>query len=192
MIEFFYSVVFFIVAVGVLVSFHEYGHYWVARKLGVSVLRFSIGFGPSLFSFRMKNRETEYVVAAIPLGGYVKMLDEHHGEVAVNELPRAFNRQPLYKRSAIVAAGPIFNFLLAGLLFWAAFVIGTEGIRPVVGEVVPNSSAQHAGLQAGDEILRVGGKENRSWRQNQMHIVGRTVSGEPIEFDILSLSLIHI
>ncbi len=182
-----YSIVFFIVALGVLITFHEYGHYWVARKLGVSVLKFSIGFGPSLFKYRLKNRETEYVVAAIPLGGYVKMLDETHDEVSAEDLPRAFNRQPLIKRSAIVAAGPIFNFLLAGLLYWAVFLLGTEGIRPVVGEVVPDSFAYQAGLQQGDLITRVDGKENRSWRHNQMTIVDRIVSAEPLELQVESV-----
>ncbi len=179
-----HSAIFFVIAVGVLISFHEFGHYWVARKVGVSVLRFSIGFGPALLSFKPKNRETEYVVSAIPLGGYVKMLDENQGEVSPEEVPRAFNRQPLYKRSAIVLAGPMFNFLLAALLYWAVFLIGVEGVRPIVGEVVPDSPAQQAGLQPGDEIVRIDGRDNRSWNQNRMRIIDRAISGEPLLLEV--------
>ncbi len=188
MTELIYSIIFFVVAVGVLISFHEYGHYWVARKLGVSVLKFSIGFGPSLFKFNLPKRETEYVIAAIPLGGYVKMLDESVDEVPEDQLPKAFNRQPLYKRSAIVAAGPFFNFLLAGLLYWAVFLIGTEGLRPVVGSVAPNSIAQQAGIVAGDEILQVGGSENKSWRHNQIYVIDRIVNGEILEMVVRDVS----
>lgn len=185
MTQFLYSIVFFVVAVGVLISFHEYGHFWVARRLGVSVLKFSIGFGPPLLRFRLKNKETEYVVAAIPLGGYVRMLDENAGEVPQDQLHRAFNRQVLWKRSAIVAAGPLFNFLLAGLLYCAVFLIGTEGLRPVIGYVKPDSIAARAGVTVGDEIVAVEGRRNRAWRENHFYIFDRVMSGDPVHLELL-------
>ena len=126
------SIVGFIIAIGVLVAFHEFGHYWVARRLGVKVLRFSIGFGKPLFGWSGKDG-TEYVISAIPLGGYVKMLDEREGEVAPQEAHRAFNRKPVSVRAAIVAAGPLFNFLFALLAYWLIFVAGTQEMRPVIG-----------------------------------------------------------
>ena len=118
-----YSVVFFVIAIGVLVTFHEFGHYWVARKLNVKVLRFSVGFGKPLWTWRRRigNDEIEYVIAAIPLGGYVKMLDERETPVDSEDLHRAFNKQPLRHRAAIVAAGPVFNFILAIALYWIVF-----------------------------------------------------------------------
>jgi regulator of sigma E protease len=149
------SVASFLVAVGVLVTVHEFGHFWVARRLGVKVLRFSIGFGKPLWSRRFGDDDTELVVAALPLGGYVKMLDEREGEVPEKELRRAFNRQPLATRSAIVLAGPLFNFLFAILAYWLMFVSGVPGIRPVVGEVEAGSYAEEAGFRRGDEILAI-------------------------------------
>src|ERR1051326_167355 len=123
MLEVIWSIAAFIVAIGVLVSFHEFGHFWVARRLGVKVLRFSIGFGKPMWIRRGRDG-VEYALSAVPLGGYVKMLDEREGLVAPNDLPRAFNRQPVYKRIAIVAAGPISNLLLATFLNWTVFVLG--------------------------------------------------------------------
>ena len=180
------NLVFFIVAVGVLISFHEYGHFWVARRLGVSVLRFSIGFGPPLLKFKSTKRETEYVISAIPLGGYVRMLDESQDEVSEDQLPYAFNRQPLYIRSAIVAAGPIFNFLLAALLFWVTFVIGVEGSRPYVGEVIPGSIGERSGFEIGDEINFVDGRVNQSWEQHRYYILDKIVDGESVTFEALN------
>lgn len=180
------SIVFFIVAVGVLISFHEYGHFWVARRLGVSVLRFSIGFGPPLLRFKSAKRETEYVISAIPLGGYVRMLDESQDEVSEDQLPYAFNRQPLYVRSAIVAAGPIFNFILAALLFGATFLIGVEGSRPYVGEVVPGSIGERSGFEIGDEINYVDGRINQSWEQHRYYILDKIVDGESVTFEALN------
>lgn len=157
------SVFFFILALGILITVHEFGHYWVARKAGVKVLRFSIGFGKPLWMKRAGADNTEYAVAAIPLGGYVRMLDEREGDVAPEEVHRAFNRQPLAKRFAIVAAGPIFNFILAIAAYWLIFVIGTVGMKPVIGEVTPESIAAQAGLAKGDEIIEVAGKRTLTW-----------------------------
>ncbi len=158
-----FSTVSFVVALAILITAHEFGHFWVARRLGVKVLRFSIGFGPALWKRTSKVDATEYVVAAIPLGGYVKMLDEHEGEVAEAELPRAFNRQSLPIRTAVVAAGPLFNFLFAILAYWMVFVGGDVGIKPVIGEVTPSTIAAQAGFQPGDEILAVSNRITGTW-----------------------------
>jgi regulator of sigma E protease len=161
----------FVVAVGTLVTFHEFGHFWVARCLGVKVLRFSVGFGRPLWRRVAGADQTEYVIAAIPLGGYVKMLDEREGPVPQAEIGRAFNRQPVGTRIAIVAAGPLANILFAVLAYWLMFVIGVNGIRPVVGEVAPNSTAAQAGLQAGDEILAVGGETTSTWQSTSIALL---------------------
>jgi regulator of sigma E protease len=123
-----YSIVAFIVAIGVLVTIHEFGHFWVARKLGVKVLRFSVGFGKPLWMRKAGPDQTEYVIAAIPLGGYVKMLDEREGEVAAHELERSFNRKSVWRRFAIVAAGPVFNFLFAIVAYYLIFLAGVSGV----------------------------------------------------------------
>ena len=186
MVEIVYSVVFFIVALAALITFHEYGHFWVARKAGVTVLRFSVGFGPAIFRFRKKDSPTEYVIAAIPLGGYVKMLDESVDEVSAELQPTAFNRQPLYKRSAIVAAGPLANFLLAALLYAATFVIGTDGVRPVIGFFAQDSIAEQSGLQVGDELLEVDGRKIQSWDQHHFYLLNQVVSNSEVEFRVLT------
>ncbi len=157
------SIFFFIIAIGVLVTVHEFGHYWVARKLGVKVLRFSVGFGKPLWMWRRGPDNTEYVIAAVPLGGYVKMLDEREAPVDQHEAHRAFNRKPLASRFAIVFAGPLFNFLLAIIAYWAVFIIGVSGLKPIVGEVAPNSIAQRGGFQKGDVILSLNGKPTPTW-----------------------------
>jgi regulator of sigma E protease len=153
----------FIVAIGVLVTVHEFGHFWVARRLGVKVLRFSIGFGPPLWRRRVGHDGIELIIAAVPRGGYVKMLDEREGEVPASERQRAFNRQPLATRSAVVAAGPMFNFLFAIIAYWIMYTSGVPGLRPVIGEVIPSSYAEKAGFVAGDEILAIEGKPVPSW-----------------------------
>lgn len=157
------SVASFIVALGVLITVHEFGHYWVARRLGVKILRFSVGFGKPLWSRRAGADQTEYVVAALPLGGYVKMLDENEGAVAQAERARAFNAKPVASRFAIVAAGPMFNFLFAVFAFWLMFVIGVVGIKPQIGHVTPDSPAARAGLHNGDVIVAVDGKPTPTW-----------------------------
>jgi regulator of sigma E protease len=155
----------FVVAIAVLVVFHELGHYVVARLCDVKVLRFSIGFGRVLYSKHFGNGETEWVISAIPLGGYVKMLDEHEGEVAESELPRAFNRKPVFQRMAIVVAGPISNLLLAIAIYFILFLHGVPGIKPVLGEIVPNSPAAAAGLQSKQTIISIDGQSTPSWQE---------------------------
>jgi regulator of sigma E protease len=158
-----FTILSFIVALAILIAVHEFGHFWVARKLGVKVLRFSIGFGRPLWKRRGRIDDTEYVIAAIPLGGYVKMLDEREAPVDAAERARAFNRQSLPVRSAIVVAGPLSNFLFAIFAFWLVLVIGDIGLKPLVGEVTADSRAEQAGFQVGDEILAVADEPTPSW-----------------------------
>lgn len=169
------SLVAFIVAIGVLVTIHEYGHFLAARLMGVKVLRFSIGFGRPIYRRMFGRDRTEFVVAAIPLGGYVKMLDEGEGEVPASELHRAFNRQHVWKRMAIVVAGPLFNFIFAILAYWAIYMVGVDGIQPVVGKVAEDSIAQQAGFRAGDTILSIDGKEVQSWDHRRLYVFQRAL-----------------
>jgi len=171
----------FIVAIGVLVTVHEFGHFWVARRLGIKVLRFSIGFGRPLWRRTLGRDGTELIIAAVPLGGYVKMLDEREGEVAAGELHRAFNRQPLATRSAVVAAGPVFNFLFAIFAYWLMYASGVPGIRPVVGEVIEASPAESAGFVAGDQILSIKGKPTPSWESAVLTLLDAGLD-EPASF----------
>jgi regulator of sigma E protease len=147
----------FLVAIGILVAVHEFGHYWVAKKLGFKVLRFSIGFGkPLLMRVGRDADRTEYCVAAIPLGGYVKLLDEREGEVAPEELHRSFTRRPVWHRIAVLLAGPAMNLIFASALYAVLAMVGSQVVKPVVGQVRQGSPAAAAGLQRGDEITKVG------------------------------------
>ena len=175
-----HNIFFFIVAIGVLVTFHEFGHYWVARKVGVKVLRFSVGFGKPLFSWRRKTAEgdeVEYVIAAIPLGGYVKMLDEREGKVSAAEKSKAFNNQDISKRIAIVIAGPAFNFILAIFLYWIVFILGTTVDRPIVGETEAGSIAAKAGFEIQDEVLKVGEAPIQSWNGFRLEVLDQGLDG---------------
>ncbi|KJK02092.1 zinc metallopeptidase RseP [Pseudomonas sp. 21] len=167
-----YMVVGLIVALGVLVTFHEFGHFWVARRCGVKVLRFSVGFGTPLVRWHDRHG-TEFVVAAIPLGGYVKMLDEREGDVPAELLDRAFNRKTVFQRIAIVAAGPIANFLLAILFFWVLAMLGSQQIKPIIGSVVANSPAAIAGLASGQEVVAVDGEVVDGWGGVNLQLVRR-------------------
>ncbi|MDR6927271.1 sigma E protease regulator RseP [Pseudomonas sp. BE134] len=167
-----YMIVGTLVALGVLVTFHEFGHFWVARRCGVKVLRFSVGFGMPLLRWHDK-QGTEFVVAAIPLGGYVKMLDEREGEVPADQLEHSFNRKSVRQRIAIVAAGPIANFLLALVFFWALAMLGTEQVRPVIGAVESGSIAARAGLSAGQEIIAIDGEPTSGWAAVNLQLVRR-------------------
>ena len=181
-----YMIVGTLVALGVLVTFHEYGHFWVARRCGVKVLRFSVGFGRPLC--RWYDRQgTEFVIAAIPLGGYVKMLDEREGDVPATLLDQTFNRKTVKQRVAIVSAGPLANFLLALIFFWALAMLGTEQIRPVVGAVEAESLADRAGLTAGQEIIEINGKPTAGWAEVNLQLIRRL--GETGSLDMLVKSL---
>ena len=178
------SVAAFILAIGVLVTVHEFGHFIVARLMGVKVLRFSIGFGKPLWRRVAGADQVEYVIAALPLGGYVKMLDEREGEVAEHELPRAFNRQPLYKRTAVVLAGPLFNFLFAILAYWIIFIIGIPGAKPLIGEVTRGSYAAQAGLASEDEILFVNGKRTPTWSAATVQLLESVLTDAPVAIEV--------
>ena len=158
-----FTIASFIVALAILIAVHEFGHFWVARRLGVKVLRFSIGFGKPLLRWQRHPDDTEYVIALVPLGGYVKMVDEREDEVPDALLSQSFNRQPLWKRSAIVAAGPAFNLIFAILAYWAIFMVGDTGLRPVIGVVKPASIAAEAGFRPGDELLQIADRGTASW-----------------------------
>ncbi len=174
------SVFFFILALGVLIAFHEYGHFWVARKLGVKVLRFSIGFGRPLWQTTRGADATEYVIAAIPLGGYVRMLDEREAEVDPRERHRAFNVQSLGTRVAIVAAGPIFNFLLAIAAYWLIFVIGVTGVKPIVGEISPHTLAAQGGFEQGDRIVMVNEEPTATWQNVVLVLLDESLNEDAI------------
>src|ERR1700689_744778 len=147
----------FLVAISILVAVHEFGHYWVAKKLGFKVLRFSIGFGKPLVTRVGKDADhTEYCLAAIPLGGYVRLLDEREGDVAASELHRSLIRRPIPHRTAVLLAAPTMNLLFAPLLSAILAMVGTEIVKPVVGQVRLDSPAAAAGLKRGDEIVAVG------------------------------------
>ncbi|MGK9065207.1 RIP metalloprotease RseP [Stutzerimonas chloritidismutans] len=178
-----YMIVGTLIALGVLVTFHEFGHFWVARRCGVKVLRFSVGFGRPLL--RWHDRQgTEFVVAAIPLGGYVKMLDEREGEVPASLLEQAFNRKPVRQRFAIVSAGPAANFLLALVFFWALAMLGSEQVKPVVGAVEAGSLAERGGLVAGQEIVEVNGKPTSGWAEVNLQLVRRIGESGTLEIKV--------
>ncbi|EGT0619894.1 sigma E protease regulator RseP [Citrobacter braakii] len=162
----------FIVALGVLITVHEFGHFWVARRCGVRVERFSIGFGKALWR-RTDKSGTEYVIALIPLGGYVKMLDERAEPVAPEMRHYAFNNKTVGQRAAIIAAGPIANFLFAIFAYWLVFIIGVPGVRPVVGEITPNSIAAQAQIQPGTELKAVDGIETPDWDAVRLQLVSK-------------------
>ncbi len=180
MLSFVTTLFWFVVALGVLITIHEYGHFLVARVSGVKVLRFSIGFGRPLFSWRGRKDDTEYVIAGIPLGGYVKMLDEREGEVAPEEAHRAFNRQSLPVRGAIVAAGPLFNLLFAILAFWVLGMSGETGSRPLVGAVVEDGIAARAGVRAGDLFVSVDGEPTPTWESVVYGLLDGAVSDDAV------------
>ncbi len=171
------SVWWMIVSIGVLVTFHEFGHYWVARRCGVKVLRFSVGFGKPLWMHRGRDG-TEYVIAAIPLGGYVKMLDEREGDVDAADLPHAFNRKSVARRIAIVAAGPVANLLMCVALLWGMFVIGRPDYAPVVGQATRIAAA--AGLHKGDTLLEVGDRTTPTWSEAAMALATAAIDRKDV------------
>ena len=172
-----------LLVLGVLVTFHEFGHFWVARRCGVKVLRFSVGFGTPLLRWRDRY-DTEFVIAALPLGGYVKMVDEREGDVAEDQLEQAFNRKPVGARMAIVSAGPIANFILAVLAYWIVFFIGVGGVAPVIDEVEPESIAHAAGLEPGQEIIAVDGVATPTRQAVVEQLVKRIGEDDVIRFTV--------
>ena len=178
-----YTIAITLVTLGVLVAIHEYGHFWVARRCGVKVLRFSIGFGKPLYRWH-DSQGTEYVIAAIPLGGYVKMLDEREGDVPPEDLSQAFNRKPVLQRIAVVAAGPLANFALAIVAYWALFLAGESGYAPVIGKVEAGSVAEVAGLEAGQEIVAVDGESTPTWQALSFRLLGRIGDTGTISFAV--------
>ncbi len=167
-----YTIGITLVTLAILIAVHEFGHFWVARRCGVRVLQFSIGFGPALLRWR-DSLGTQYSIAAIPLGGFVKMLDEREGEVPAADLGAAFNRKPVLQRIAVVSAGPLANFILAVAVYWALFMAGESGYAPVIGEVEAGSPADLAGLEAGQEIIAVDGAETPTWQALSFRLLDR-------------------
>lgn len=175
----------FLLALGVLISIHEFGHFWVARRVGIKVLRYSVGFGKALFTRRGKVDDTEFVLAAIPLGGYVKMLDERESPVAHGEQHRAFNRQPLWARSAVVIAGPLANFILAIVAYWIVMMIGISGVAPLVGAPEPDSAASRAGFLYEDRIVSVNGQQTPTWTDARIALLDASLSAEePLDIEV--------
>jgi len=188
MLEILWSIVAFLVAISVLVAVHEYGHFWVARRLGFKVLQFSIGFGRPLLRWRSGDADAvEYRLSAIPLGGYVKMLDEREGEVPAEEAHRAFNRRPVWARIAVLAAGPAANFLFAIAAYWLMFMSGVEEITPYVGAVRADSVAAEAGLLADDVIESVGGQRTESLDQALIAFFDALLTDGVIELSVVDV-----
>jgi len=179
-----YTVLWFLVAIGILVVVHEFGHYLAARLAGVKVLRFSVGFGKPLLSRRFGRDQTEWTLSALPIGGYVKMLDEREGEVPAAEAHRSFNRATVWRRFGIVAAGPIANFLLAIVFYWALFLHGLPAMKPMIGEPPVGTPAAQAGLVAGDEIRRVNGNDTPSFQDLRLNLLRGGVAGDALTLEL--------
>lgn len=173
----------FILALGILIVVHELGHYLAARACNVKILRFSVGFGRPLWSRRLGRDQTEWAVAAFPLGGYVKMLDEREAEVPLEELPRAFNRQGIGRRSFIVIAGPLANLLLAVMLYWGLLMTGVEEPRPVLGEPVAGSMAATAHVSAGELVRAVSGQPVETWSELRWQLLQHVLDRRPVELE---------
>jgi regulator of sigma E protease len=178
------TIVAFVVALGCLIVVHELGHYAVARACRVKVLRFSVGFGKPLWARRLGSDATEWVIAAFPLGGYVKMLDEREGPVAAADLPRAFNRQSVWRRFAIVIAGPVANFLLAIALYWVLFIYGVPGLKPVIAEPPPGTAAHATGFAAGDTLVRIDEEPVPTWQDARWLLLKHAVQKSTVRIEV--------
>ncbi len=181
---FFYSIFGLLILLGVLVTFHEWGHYWVAKKLGVKALRFSVGFGKPFWS-KFNKEGTEFAIASIPLGGYVKFIDEREGDVTSEDLPYAFNRAPVWKRILIVLAGPMANFLLAILLYAGVYMMGIAVSKPFVSEVKPNTIAAEAGFPENSEIVAINGIEVKQLEDVIFALVDEIGNEDKVAIDVL-------
>jgi regulator of sigma E protease len=178
-----HTLVFFILALSILIAFHEFGHFWVARKLGVRVLRFSVGFGKPLLRYQKTPESTEFVLAAIPLGGYVQMLGEkQEGSEAT---PDAFFNQSVWVRMAIVLAGPIFNLMLAIAIYWMIFVTGETGIRPILSQPPENTLAAKAGFRIDDEIVSIDGTLTPTWSSAMTQLFTEMLDHENIQVEVI-------
>lgn len=183
MLDLIWALAGFVVALSILVCFHEFGHYWVARKLGIKVLRFSLGWGRPWKSFHTRDG-VEWALAPYPIGGYVKMLDEREGPVAPAERHRAFNTQSVPVRMAVLVAGPAANFLLAIVLYWLIFLIGVQGLRPLIDAPQAGTAAAAVQLQAGDEILAVDGKPVPTWTELRMELIDATLGASQLRLQV--------
>jgi regulator of sigma E protease len=173
----------FLLALFLLILVHEWGHFWVARRVGIKVLRFSIGMGKPIWSIRRGPDQTEWAIAAFPFGGYVRMLDEREGPVDPHEVHRAFNRQTLARRAAVVSAGPAANFLMALLLYWGMYLVGIPGFKPYIAEPPSATPAARAGFQAGERIVRMGGHLVRTWSEVQLLLVDESLNHSQLEIE---------
>jgi regulator of sigma E protease len=186
MSNFLYYLAAFALVLGILIIVHEFGHYLVARWVGVKVLRFSVGFGRAIWSKKLGRDGTEWAVGAFPLGGYVKMLDEREGDVAPEDAHRSFNRQPVLSRMAIVVAGPLANFLLAIFLYWGIFWYGTDELKPVLGPPVAASAAAAAGIENGETVLKVAGEAVQTWQDMRWVMLRRAVDQDAIDLEVIN------
>lgn len=184
MMSILYTIISFIVAISILVAIHEYGHFIVAKKLGVKILRFSIGFGKPLWIKRFGEDQTEFVIAALPFGGYVKMLDKRETDIEPHESHREFTGQSVWTRMAIVAAGPAFNFLFAFFAYWMMFIVGVSGIKPVIGDIDANGLAERAGLVSGYEIVAINNNKTPIWDVAVKNIIPAIVDRSQAEFEL--------
>lgn len=178
----------FIVALGLLIVVHEFGHYLIARLCNVKVLRFSVGFGAPLWRKTLGRDRTEWVIAAFPIGGYVKMADEREGRVAPEDVPRAFNRQSVYRRFAIVVAGPVANFLLAILFYWVLFMHGLPGLKPTLGPIAPDTPAAAAGFQSGETIVKIADEPVATWQDARWLLLQQAVQKNRVRIEVREAS----
>ncbi len=183
---FLYYLVAFAVVVGVLVVVHEFGHYLAARWAKVKVLRFSVGFGRPLWSKRFGADGTEWAIGAFPLGGYVKMLDEREGPVAAEEMPRSFGRQSVWRRMVIVASGPAANFLLAIVVYWGLFWVGSEEFRPLLGTPVAGTPAAAAGFSNGERVRTIAGERVETWQEMRWLLLQKAATDEQVELEVIN------
>jgi regulator of sigma E protease len=186
MSNFLFYVLAFALLLGILVIVHEFGHYVLARMSGVKVLRFSVGFGRPLFLWRAGRDNTEWAIGMIPLGGYVQMLGESGDEVAAHDLPRSFSQQKVWKRMAIVVAGPLANLVLAAVVYWGLFMYGVEELRPVLGPPVAESPAELAGVRNGDRVLKSGGEAVETWGDLRWMLLRQMMKQDSVELEVLN------
>jgi len=190
MFDFFWNLVSFIIALGILITVHEYGHFWVARKNGVKVQKFSIGFGKTLWS-KIGKDGTEYVIALIPLGGYVKMLDDRVDDILPEDADKTFNSKSVYQRIAIIAAGPFANFAFAIVAFYLMFLIGMPSIKPIIGDITTASIAEKASLPAQSQIVEIAGEKITDWQDVNLALIGE-IGSDTIEIKTKQEDSLHI